>query len=191
MSLFDLGKNACILYMYLVKKFEESDPFITKIKNISLDTDISPSGINNILKKLKDNNYISYKSEKKKHTIIGTYKKSKKTKRKPIDIYEEKEYYLVELMIDKITKQNPNNTIINRKSDKKWLDDIKKLIKLMVNENEVEKLITWIYEKSDWKWREVIQSPSGILKHYDKLMPKFKEELDNDNKWDNFINDKK
>lgn len=57
-----------------------------------------------------------------------------------------------------------------------WAKDIEKLHRIDgISYDLIDQVIEWIFKHDRWKWREIIQSASGLRKHFDaieKRMPK-------------------
>lgn len=64
-----------------------------------------------------------------------------------------------------------------------WAKDIEKLHRIDgISYDLIDQVIEWVFKHDRWKWREIIQSASGLRKHFDaieKRMPKNMKQTSN------------
>ena len=93
---------------------------------------------------------------------------------------EDNQYYQIALYIkQKVMEVNPNIKIPNDDpiSMDKWSDDVRKIIELDKRTiNDFREIVKFVFGKSDF-WNTVIQSPAGLRKNWDKIIPQMNRTL--------------
>lgn len=92
---------------------------------------------------------------------------------------EDSKYYQIASYIrQKVLEVNPNKKIPKEDpaSMDKWSDDVRKIIELDNRSIEAfREVVKFVFQKSDF-WDTVIQSPAGLRKNWDKIIPQMKRE---------------
>lgn len=127
---------------------------------------------------------------------------NKKERDKKIRYDEDSQYYQIALYIrEKVLEVNPNKKVPNEDPEDmdKWSDDVRKIIELDKRTvDEFREVVKFVFNKSDF-WDTVIQSPAGLRKNWDKIVPQmnrtvrpakgkvigFKEQMDVLEEWVN------